>query len=381
MSSSRCYLDYNATTPLSDAARNALVSALDVYGNPSSVHQEGRAAKALLEKARRQVANRLHTEPDHVVFTSGATEAAMTLLTPDYKMGRSDVHFSKVYIGATEHPCIGKGGRFEKDQQEIIDVDENGIINLDELERKLSAHDKSEGLPMVAIQAANGETGVIQPVRKIADIVKQTGGVLVVDIVQYIGKLPVDVASFGGDFFIVAAHKIGGPKGIGAFVATGSALMPQPLILGGGQEKGFRSGTESVPLIAAFGAAMEQKPTTQDLDHSKALQMRLEHGLHQLSNNLVIFGEKSPRLPNTTYFAVEGLKAETLQIGFDLAGFAVSAGSACSSGKVKQSGVLAAMGCHVPDGAIRVSTGKRTSLKNIDDFLSAFEKIIRNSKN
>jgi len=234
---------------------------------------------------------------------------------------------------------------------------------------------------MVAIQAANGETGVIQPVRKIADIVKQAGGVLVVDIVQYIGKLPVDVASFGGDFFIVAAHKIGGPKGIGAFIATGSALMPQPLILGGGQEKGFRSGTESVPLIAAFGAAMEQKPTTQDLDHSKALQMRLEHGLHQLSNNLVIFGEKSPRLPNTTYFAVEGLKAETLQIGFDLAGFAVSAGSACSSGKVKQSGVLAAMGCHVPDGAIRVSTGKRTSLKNIDDFLSAFEKIIRNSKN
>lgn len=381
MSSSRCYLDYNATTPLSSAARTALIDALDVYGNPSSVHQEGRAAKALLETARRQVADRLHTEPDHVVFTSGATEAAMTLLTPHYKMGRSDVYFSILYIGASEHPCIGKGGRFEKDRQEIISVDENGIIALDELKQKLSAHDNSTGLPLVAIQAANGETGVIQPVREIADIVKEAGGVLIVDIVQYIGKLPVDINSFGGDFFIVAAHKIGGPKGVGAFVATGSALMPQAFILGGGQEKGFRSGTEAVPLIAAFGAAMSQKPTSQDLDHSKALQKRLEHGLRQISNNLVIFGEKSPRLPNTTYFTYAGLKAETLQIGFDLAGFAVSAGSACSSGKVKQSGVLSAMGLKVPDGAIRVSTGTKTSLKNIDDFLEAFQKIVRNTKN
>ncbi|CAM1648256.1 Aminotransferase class V domain [Bartonella choladocola] len=380
MSSSRCYLDYNATTPLSDAARNALVDALDVYGNPSSVHQEGRAAKALLEKARRQVAKRLHTEADHVVFTSGATEAAMTLLTPHYKMGRSDVSFSKVYIGATEHPCIGKGGRFDKDRQDHIGVDENGIINIEELEQKLARHDKSQGLPMVAIQAANGETGVIQPIGKIADVVKQSGGVLIVDIVQYIGKLPVNIESFGGDFFIVAAHKIGGPKGVGAFVATGSALMPEAMILGGGQEKGFRSGTESIPLIASFGAAMEQKPTTQDLDHSKALQMRLENGLRQLSNKLVIYGEHAPRLPNTTYFAIKGLKAETVQIGLDLAGFAVSAGSACSSGKVKQSGVLEAMGYHVPDGAIRVSTGTRTSLKNIDDFLAAFQKIIQNSK-
>lgn len=381
MSSLRCYLDYNATTPLIDAARAALIDALDVYGNPSSVHMEGRAAKALMEKARRQVADRLYTEPDHIVFTSGATEAAMTLLTPHYKMGRSDVYFSKLYIGASEHPCIGKGGRFEKDRQEIIGVDENGIVNLDELAHKLSVHDKSTGLPMVAIQAANGETGVIQPVSEIAGIVKKAGGVLIVDIVQYIGKLPVDINSFGGDFFIVAAHKIGGPKGVGAYVATGSALMPQAFILGGGQEKGFRSGTEAVPLIASFGAAMAQKPTRQDLDHSKALQKRLEHGLHQISNNLVIFGEKSPRLPNTTYFSHAGLKAETMQIGFDLAGFAVSAGSACSSGKVKQSGVLSAMGLKVPDGAIRVSTGTKTSLKNIDDFLEAFHKIVRNMIN
>ena len=381
MSSSRCYLDYNATSPLSDAARQALIGALDIYGNPSSVHQEGRAAKAVLEKARRKVAERLHAEPDHVVFTSGASEAAMTLLTPFYKMGRSNVYFSNLYKGATEHPCIDKGGRFDQQSQKTIDVDENGIIDLEKLTTELSVHDKSAGLPLVSIQAANGETGVIQPIRQIADIVKQAGGVLVVDIVQYLGKLPVDITNFGGDFFIVAAHKIGGPKGGGAFVATGSALMPEPLILGGGQEKGFRSGTESLPLIASFGAAMEQKPTIEDVENARKLQQRLEQGLHQISNDLVIVGDNSPRLPNTTYFAIKGMKAETLQIGFDLAGFAVSAGSACSSGKVKQSGVLSAMGLHFPEGAIRVSTGAGTKPQDIDGFLAAFQKIVRNTKN
>lgn len=381
MSALRCYLDYNATSPLSQAARRALVEALDIYGNPSSVHQEGRAAKALLEKARRQVAERLHGEHDQVVFTSGATEAAMTVLTPFYKMGRSNVYFSRLYKGASEHPCIDKGGRFAQKSQQTIGVDENGILNFEELSKKLTKHDKSEGLAMVSVQAANGETGVIQPIRQIADIVKQAGGILVVDIVQYIGKLPVDITNFGGDFFIVAGHKIGAPKGIGAFVATGSALMPEPLILGGGQERGFRSGTESLPLIASFGAAMAQKPTNADIENARNLQKRLEQGLHQISNDLVIFGEKAPRLQNTTYFAINGMKAETLQIGFDLAGFAVSAGSACSSGKVKQSGVLAAMGIHVPDGAIRVSTGWDTTAQQIDGFLAAFQKIIRNTKN
>lgn len=380
MSTFRNYLDYNATSPLSETARKALIEAIDIYGNPSSVHQEGRAAKALLQKARRQVAERLGTIPDHVVFTSGATEAAMTLLTPFYKMGRSDVRFSHVYIGATEHPCIAKGGRFDKDAQTIIGVDGNGIINLIELEKVLSAHDKTKGLPLVAIQAANSETGVIQPTRQIADIVKEAGGVLIVDIVQFIGKLPIDIKTYGGDFFIVAGHKIGGPKGIGAFVANGSALMPQPLINGGGQEHGFRSGTESLILIASFGAAMEQAPSEADVEKFAALQKHLETGLHAMSNQVTIFGEDVQRIPNTTYFAINDIKAETIQIGMDLAGFAVSAGSACSSGKVTQSSVLASMGLEVPGGAIRVSTGRDTTLEQIEQFLDAMSKMVRNSK-
>lgn len=380
MPSHRSYLDYNATSPLSDSARTALIDALDIFGNPSSVHEEGRKAKSLLQNARHQVAHRLNTNPDHVVFTSGATEAAMTLLSPFYKMGRSDVRFSHVYIGATEHPCIQKGGRFDDNAKTTIGADESGIIKISELTEKLNRHDKTLGLPMVAIQAANGETGVIQPIREIADIVKQSGGVLVVDIVQYIGKLPVDITTFGGDFFIVAGHKIGAPKGIGALVANGSALMPQPLILGGGQEKGFRSGTESLPLIASFGAAMENNPTQKDIENFKHLQTRLETGLHLLSNHVTIFGENAARLPNTTYFSVDGMKAETMQIGFDLAGIAVSAGSACSSGKVKQSSVLSAMGFDMPDGAIRISTGALTTLEDIERCLETFGKMVRNMK-
>ncbi|MHC5307182.1 cysteine desulfurase family protein [Bartonella sp. LJL80] len=380
MAIQRCYLDYNATTPLSTVAREALIDALDIYGNPSSVHQEGRAAKALLQKARRQVAERLNADAENIVFTSGASEAAMTLLTPSYQMGRADLRFSRLYIGATEHPCIAMGGRFDADARTVIRVDGSGLIDMAYLKDLLSAHNNAFGLPLVAIQAANGETGVIQPIREIADVVKQNGGVLIVDLVQYVGKWPVDVTTFGGDFFIIAAHKIGGPKGIGAFISNGAVLMPKPLIVAGGQEKGFRSGTEALPLIASFGAAMDNAPTPLDIELMEKLRCHLEHGLRRISNEITIYGHQSPRLANTTYFSMPGLKAETLQIGFDLAGFAVSAGSACSSGKVKASSVLSAMGIDQPDGAIRVSTGSSTQVTDIDRFLDAFEKMVRNVK-
>lgn len=378
MAVERRYFDYNATAPLTEAARLVLLESLDVFGNPSSVHAEGRAAKALLQKARRQIADRLNADPDHVVFTSGASEAAMTLLTPFYQMGRSEVRFSHLYIGASEHPSIAEGGRFSKELISMVAVDQNGLIQQDKLKYLLAAHDNIKGLPLVAIQAANGETGVIQNIREIANIVRDAGGILIVDLVQYIDKNFIDINQIGGDFFIISAHKIGGPKGIGAFVSCGGLLMPSPLIVAGGQEKGLRGGTEALPLIASFGAAMADCLNQEEIKRLLSLRDRLEEGLRKISNNVKIFGQDSQRLPNTTYFSVQDIKAETMQIYFDLAGFSVSAGSACSSGKVKQSTVLEAMGYYVPNGAIRVSTGRCTTTKDIDDFLLVFSQILAN---
>ncbi|WP_409362013.1 cysteine desulfurase family protein [Bartonella heixiaziensis] len=376
----RRYFDHNATTPLTKMARIALLESLEIFGNPSSVHAEGRAAKALLQKARRQIAERLNTDPDHVVFTSGASEAAMTLLTPFYKMGSSEVRFSHLYIGATEHPSVAEGGRFSKELMSKIAVDRDGLIQQDKLISLLTTHDYTQGLPLVAIQAANSETGVIQQIKEIATIVRDAGGTLIVDLTQYVDKNFVDVNQMGGDFFILSAHKIGGPKGIGAFVSRGNLLMPHPLIVGGGQEKGLRGGTEALPLIAAFGAAMTDCFTQEEIKKLMYLRNELENGIQQMSSEVEIFGKKVQRLPNTTYFTVQNIKAETMQIGFDLAGFSVSVGSACFSGKVKQSSVLEAMGYHVPNGAIRISTGRCTTSDDIDDFLLAFSRIVNKSK-
>ncbi|MCZ2158778.1 cysteine desulfurase [Bartonella sp. 220] len=380
MAVKRRYFDHNATTPLKKTARVALLEALEIFGNPSSVHAEGRAAKALLEKARRQIAENLNSHPDHVVFTSGATEAAMTLLTPLYDMGSSKVQFSHLYIGATEHPSIAEGGRFSKESISVVAVDQDGLIQQDKLISLLAVHNNIKGLPLVAIQAANGETGVIQPIKEIAAIVRNFGGILIVDLTQYVGKNFVDIHQMGGDFFILSAHKIGGPKGIGAFVSCGNLLMPYPLIIGGGQEKGLRGGTGAVPLIAAFGAAIADCFTQQEREQLISLRNKLEDGIQTISHNVEIFGKRVQRLPNTTYFTVCDIKAETMQIGFDLAGFSVSAGSACSSGKVTQSKVLTAMGHHVPNGAIRISIGQSTMSQDIDDFLLFFSQMISNKK-
>lgn len=374
----RRYFDHNATTPLKKTVRVALLESLEIFGNPSSVHTEGRAAKALLQKARRQIAESLNTSPDHVIFTSGASEAAMTLLTPFYNMGRSKIRFSHLYIGATEHPSVAEGGRFSQEFISTVAVDQDGLIQQEKLVSLLKNHDKTTGLPLVAIQAANGETGVLQPIKELAAIVRDFGGILIVDLTQYVDKNFVDIRQMGGDFFILSAHKIGGPKGIGAFVSSGNLLMPTPLIVGGGQEKGLRGGTEALPLIAAFGAAITDCYTKEEIKQLRDLRNKLEDGIQKICRDVEIFGKRVQRLPNTTYFTVRGIKAETMQIAFDLAGFSVSAGSACSSGKVKQSRVLEAMGYHISNGAIRISIGRCTTSQDIDDFLLFFSQIISN---
>ncbi|MEM9107123.1 MAG: aminotransferase class V-fold PLP-dependent enzyme, partial [Pseudomonadota bacterium] len=243
MGKSRTYLDYNATAPLLPAARAAMEDALDHVGNPSSVHEEGRKARALIDRARRQVADLCGADPAGVIFNSGATEAAATVLTPHFKMGKSDLGIGHLYVSAVEHPCFLCGGRFAADAVTLVKVDQNGLIDLDALKTCLDHHDSDAGIPMLALQLANNETGVVQPVEAAGALVKDHGGLLVVDAVQAAGRLPMDMAGLGADFLVLSSHKIGGPKGSGALVCAGEVLMPSPLIPGGGQEKGHRSGT------------------------------------------------------------------------------------------------------------------------------------------
>lgn len=369
MAGTRAYLDYNASAPLLSTARDAIVAALDVAANPSSVHAEGRAARRLIENARRDVAALVDARAEHVVFTSGATEAASTLLTPDWQMGRGAVRMSRLYVCEADHPCLLNGGRFPAAQVTRIGVDANGIVDLTALAAALGGHDRTDGLPLVAIHAANNETGVIQPVGRIAEIVKAAGGILIVDAVQAAGRIPIDMSAGYADYLILSSHKIGGPKGVGAIVAAADLMMPKPLINGGGQEKGHRGGTENLAAIAGFGAAAREALSgLQTIDTVRQRRDEIETILKSLVPDAEIFGTGATRLANTTFFAIPGIKAETAQIAFDLAGVALSAGSACSSGKVGPSHVLKAMGFGDSLGALRVSIGHATGDEDIELF-------------
>lgn len=377
MARNRAYLDYNASAPLIPAARDAVVQALELTGNPSSVHQEGRATKAILEAARRDVATLVNAKADHVVFTSGATEAASTLLTPNYVMGRAAMRLSRLYVSASEHPCILAGGQFHADQVEKVPVDGQGLLDLTRLRALLESHDRNEGLPLVAVQAANNETGVLQPIETIGALVKEFGGLFVVDAVQAAGRIPLDITTCSADYLILSSHKIGGPKGVGAIVAISDLVMPKALVRGGGQEKGHRAGTEALPMIAGFGAAAR---VADERLKSEGWRPRhreaIERGIRAIAPDAIIYGEMAERLPNTTFFALAEIKAETVQIAFDLAGIALSAGSACSSGKVGPSHVLAAMGHGEGMGGLRVSTAPETSEADIAQFLDALKDIV-----
>ncbi|MFE0013982.1 cysteine desulfurase family protein [Mesorhizobium sp. NPDC059054] len=371
MAEPRAYLDYNASAPLLPAARAAVVAALDA-ANPSSVHAEGRAARRLIEDARRDVAALVNAKPDHVVFTSGATEAAITLLSPDWRMGRAALRMARLYVSKAEHPCLLNGGRFTPEKISRIGVTSDGIVDLGALALALASHDKAAGLPLIAIHAANNETGVIQPIGEIAAIVKAAGGVLIVDAVQATGRFPIDMSVPYADYLILSSHKIGGPKGVGAIVAASDLMMPAPLVAGGGQEKGHRGGTENLASIAGFGAAAREALTA--LGGIEAVRERrdaIEAIVTELVPDAEIFGKRVERLANTTFFAIPGTKAETAQIAFDLAGVALSAGSACSSGKIGPSHVLKAMGHDEDSGALRVSIGAATTAEDVERFRKA----------
>ncbi|MGN8171421.1 cysteine desulfurase family protein [Agrobacterium sp. 22117] len=373
----RTYLDWNATAPLLPAVRDALLSALDLSGNPSSVHKEGRAVRAAVETARRDVAALVGAEASHVVFTSGATEAANLVLCPHFKMGRSPLNISHLYVSAIEHPAVREGGRFSRSAVTEVPVTEQGLLDIEALESLLSRHDRALGLPMVALMLVNNETGIIQPVKEAARLVHAAGGLLVVDAVQAIGRIPVEIEALDADFLIVSSHKIGGPKGVGALVSRGEVMMPLPLIHGGGQEKGHRSGTENTLAILGFGVAAKEAARMQKAESARlaSLRTRLEDGMRVSAPDVIIHGADVARVGNTTFFTLPGLKSETGQIAFDIEGVALSAGSACSSGKVGESHVLTAMGQDPKLGALRISLGHATTVDDIEKAVRAFSKI------
>lgn len=381
--SERLYLDYNAGAPLIGAAREAMAEALLLEGNPSSVHGEGRAQRRIVENARQTLADHLGIAPKQVIFTSGASEAAMHALSPRMRKGIGEIRCSHLYVSAIEHPCVLSGGRFPDGAVSRIPVTTGGVVDLTALEAMLAAHDSSAGIPLIALMLANNETGVIQPVAEAGEIARRHGGLLLVDAVQGLGRLAVGPAMLGADFVILSAHKAGGPKGAGALVLANAGLSPAPLILGGGQENYHRAGTENVAAIAGFAAAVENLPSQGAWRAVESLRDLLSEGLHTISGETttaapVVFGAGEKRLANTLCFAVPGIRAETALISLDLAGIAASSGSACSSGKVKKSHVLEAMSVRddLAACALRTSFGPSSTAEKVTRFLTAWKDIV-----
>jgi cysteine desulfurase len=358
------YLDWNATTPLRPEAAAAMSEVLARCGNPSSVHRWGRAARQAIEQARSTVAALLDTRAGGVVFVSGGTEANHLALLGS---GRD-----RVLVSAVEHDSVLRAAP----EAERIPVDCDGVVVLDTLDRLLAADPRPA---LVSVMLANNETGVFQPVAAIGAIARTHGALFHCDAVQAAGKITLDAHTIGADFVTLSAHKLGGPPGIGALVATGE-LELTPLLHGGGQERGRRAGTENVAGIAGFAAAAVA--ATEEIavyDRVRALRDALEAGLAAIAPDAVVLGAAAPRLPNTAAIAIPGVAAETQVIALDLDGVMVSAGAACSSGKVGPSHVLEAMrvGPDLVGSTIRVSLGWDSSEADVAHFLRAWTALYR----
>jgi len=381
--SGRIYLDYNATAPTRGEARDAVAEALTLHGNPSSVHEEGRSVRALVERARENVAALVGANPKDVIFTSGGTEANVTALSP-LNVSRDAPESVVCFMSEIEHPSVLESGRFTPDAIRLIGATADGIIDVAALESAIAVHCSENDEPsfMVSIMRANNETGALQPVSEVSRVVREYGGILHCDGVQAVGKIPLDIADINPHMLSLSAHKIGGPHGIGALVlGEGFSSLPAPLIVGGGQEMRARSGTENVAGIAGFGAAaLCAAQGLESMVKLAQLRDKMENQILSFAPDAVIFSRDTERLPNTANFAIPGMRAETIVIALDLAGVAVSAGASCSSGKVSQSHVLVAMG--VPEdmagSAIRVSLGWDTSADDIDAFIATWSNIYEN---
>ena len=370
MRQARTYLDWNATAPLRHEARAAMVEALDVVGNPSSPHAEGRRARAIIEDAREQVAALVNARPAEVVFTSGGTEANNAVLVAGW---------DKILLAGIEHHSVLAPARNSRAQLFDMPVDGDGVVQPDRLASALApmSGGMSGGRALLTLQLANNETGVLQPVAEITRHAREHGLSVHTDAVQAAGRIGVDMAELGVDCLTLSAHKLGGPQGTGALVIRGDAALP-PFICGGGQERRRRAGTENVAAIAGFGAAAEAaRRHLGHIERVKRLQRQLEEQVRTITPEAVIIAEGAPRLPNTTSLALPGASAETLVIQLDLAGIAVSAGAACSSGKVGASHVLATMGLapQLASAAIRISLGHDSTEHDTARFLEAWTHI------
>lgn len=355
------YMDYNATAPLRPAVGDAMAEALEITGNPSSVHRFGRLARRVIEEARRRVASLVGAEANEVIFTSGGTEAN------NLALGSFDG--AGIVVSAAEHDSVLGAAPGAT----IAPVDAHGVLDLEALERLLQENPKVPPA-LVSVMLANNETGVIGPVAAAAEIAHADGAILHCDAVQAAGRIAIDMASLGADLLTLSAHKMGGPQGAGALVARGGVTVV-PRQLGGGQERGFRAGTENVAAIAGFGAACDL--ARRDIaDQSRLARWRddLEERIGACAPDSKVFGAGADRLGNTSCFTMPGVASETQVMALDLAGIAVSAGAACSSGKVGVSHVLKAMGATEAEAssAIRVSLGWQSHAGDIDQFVAAW---------
>ncbi len=355
------YLDHNATTPVRPEAIRAMAATMERVGNPSSVHGFGRAARRILEDARDALAALVEAPGSALTFTSGGTEANnLALRGTDAR---------SVLVSAVEHPSVMEA----IPKAQIIPVGSDGVVDLDALDGLLADAPKPA---LVSVMLANNETGVIQPIAEVVEIARRHGARVHCDAVQALGKIAVDFTGLGVDMMSVSAHKIGGPQGVGALILR-DGVSVQPLMRGGGQERRRRGGTENLPGVAGFGTAAEMAAgALVEYGALATHRDRLERDLGRLTNDLTVFGVAAPRLPNTTCCAVAGLASEILVPALDLEGIAISAGSACSSGKVQASPVLEAMGQGPWAGnAVRISLGWTSRTEDVDRFLSAWTRI------
>ena len=360
----RAYLDHNATSPLRPEARDAMIAALDVCGNASSVHGEGRAARALIETSRDEIARALGTIAPTVVFTSGGSESC--------NMAVRGVNVDRIIVSTIEHPCVLEAAKTTGKPVSLIPVNADGVMDLEALDRLLA---EGEGRALVSLMLANNETGVVQPVQDVVALASRHGALVHCDAVQGFGKIPVNFGLLGVDLLSVSAHKLGGPQGVGALVVR-DGLTVSPLVVGGGQELRRRAGTENVAAIAGFAAAAKAA-TGETESRIKALRNKVEATLEAGPGKVTIFGKTAQRLPNTVCFALPGLAADTALIAFDLDGVSVSSGSACSSGKVAASHVLQAMGAGESKvkSALRVSLGWTSTAGDVNRFIESWQRI------
>ena len=365
--SRRTYLDYNATAPLRAAAKAAMIAAFDAVGNPSSVHTEGRKARGIVEGARESVARLVGAKPSEIVFTSGASESNAWVLAQPWQT---------IVLSGIEHDSVLAPAKAALAEVMTISTAADGVVRVEEIASCV----RKGGLPprtLVALQLANNETGAIQPVAETAAFARAHGLTVHTDGVQAAGRIEINFAALGVDTLSLSAHKLGGPKGIGALIIR-DHLDLVPLFRGGGQERRRRAGTENIAAIAGFGAAAEAAlADLKTVEGIVRLRELLEASACEIAPETIVIARTAPRLGNTVSLALPGKQAETLVIRLDLAGIAVSAGSACSSGKVGRSHVLEAMGLghDISGSAIRVSLGPDTTRADVDAFLSAWKTI------